>query len=370
METVDSFRQKLLETANLPSDGPMGLSGSFYTAQELFEFEKSTMLKEGWYCVGREDQVAEPGDFFCDQILDEPIIVVRGDDQKIRALSNVCRHRGMQIAEGAGNTKRFVCSYHAWSYARDGQLARAANMQNSGFDPKNCRLPEFACEIWRGFAYVSISDTPKPLRAQLAQLDDLLAPYESEKFRTVHSAVERWNCNWKCLVENFMEGYHLSVVHPETLRGYTPTELCTKGPSGGAFTSYHANYPDDIPSRGNGAKNLNEKQRHRSSLFCVYPTQVASQSASLLVSLSLRPVAADKIDVRWTMSVYDNDLDDETIASRVALWTEVNREDREKLEKLQIALKSAKALPGPLAGDDFEGTIRGFHGYLAARIGR
>ena len=162
-----------------------------------------------------------------------------------------------------------------------------------------------------------------------------------------------------------MEGYHLSVVHPQTLRGYTPTELCSKGPSSSAFTSYHANYPDHIPSRGNGAPALDAAQRHRSTLFNVFPTQVSSISANLLVSLSLHPVSVDAIKVRWTMSAYGDDLDHETIRQRIDLWTKVNLEDRLKLEQLQECLKSRNATAGPLAGEEFEGTIRDFHLYLA-----
>ena len=366
MANLNEMFKTLKATASLPDDSPMSLPGYFYTTPEFFEFEKNTILHQGWHCIGRADELSKAGDFITTKILNEPLIIARGDDGKIRAMSNVCRHRGMQLMEGSGNTKRFVCSYHAWSYARDGQLVRAANMENANFDIKSCRLPEFSTEIWRGFIYVNLSENPEPLVSQLGLLDDLLSPYETQEFRIVHVAQEQWACNWKCLVENFMEGYHLSVVHPETLRGYTPTELCTKGPSGKGFTSYHANYPDDTPARGHGSHKLTPQQRHRSSLFSIFPIQVASQSASLLVSLALRPVNVERVDVRWTMSVYKDDLDELTIADRIALWAQVNQEDRVKLEKLQVSLASSKAFAGPLASDDFEGTIRDFHKYLAA----
>lgn len=362
------FLDGLRQTAALPADRPAGLHGAYYTSPELFELEKATLLRDGWHCLGRADEVAEPGDYFAARLLGEPLVVIRGDDGVIRVFANVCRHRGMLLAEGRGNVKRLVCSYHAWSYGRDGGLLRAAHMNNAGFDQANCRLAEFACEIWQGFIYVSLADNPEPLAEQLALLTEVLVPYETGDFRVVHAAEEDWQCNWKCLVENFMEGYHLSVVHPQTLRDYTPTELCTKGPSAPAFTSYNANYPDGIPGRGKGAPGLDDRQRQRSFLFNVFPTQVASQAASLLASLSLQPVSVNCVHVRWTLSVYGDDLDAETVDQRIALWTEVNREDREKLEKLQLALGSSRADAGPLAAEDFEGTIRDFHRYLAGEL--
>ena len=360
--------ETLQNTAMMPDDGPMGLPGNFYTSKDYFEFEQSELLRKGWHCLGRSDEIAKPGDYFTIQLLDEPLLVVRGNDGEVRVLSNVCRHRSMPVAEGTGNRKLFVCSYHAWSYGRDGALVRAPHMQNANFEQSKCGLPQIKCEIWRGFIYANLDGSADALAPQLQDLDSVIGPYEPENFRTVHAAEEIWNCNWKCLVENFMEGYHLSVVHPQTLRGYTPTELCTKSASGALFTSYHANYPDNIPNRGQGAPGLDEKQRHRSTLFSIFPTQVASQSASLLVSLNLHPLSVNRIKVRWTMSVYGDDLSDETIEQRIALWQEVNREDCEKLVKLQQTLSSAHAQAGPLAGDDFEGTIRDFHKYLARSV--
>lgn len=362
---MGDLRTVLQELAALPADRPMGMPGAFYTSQQQFEWEKSTVLRQGWHCLGRADEIPEPGDFFTVQLLDEPLIVVRGDDAQIRILANVCRHRGMPLAEGRGNVKRFICSYHAWMYGRDGALLRAARMDNAGFDAKNCRLHGHNIQLWQGFIYCNLDADAAPFGSESTPLDDLLAPYETEGFRVVHTAEENWHTNWKCLVENFMEGYHLSVVHPQTLHGYTPTGLAKKSVSGPGFTSYCANYPDGIESRGLGAPGLTLDERQRSSLFARFPTQVASQAASLLVSISIFPLAADLIRVKWTMSTYGDDLDAETIATRIKLWEEVNREDREKLERMQLALKSQHAQTGPLAGEDYEGTIRDFQIWLA-----
>lgn len=359
------LREFLQDLAALPEDRPMGMPGAFYTDPARFAHEKRTVLRGGWHCLGRADEIPEPGDYFTVQLLDEPLIVVRGDDGEVRVLANVCRHRGMPLAEGRGNARRFVCSYHAWIYGRDGALMRAARMENAGFDAATCRLHAHHVRLWNGFIHCCIADVAPDFDAGNAALNALLAPYETGKFRLVHVAEEPWHTNWKCLVENFMEGYHLSVVHPQTLNGYTPTGLARKGPSGAGFTSYAANYPENIPSRGNGAPGLSPEERRRSTLFARFPTHVASQAASLLVSLSIFPVSAGEIRVKWTMSVYGDDLDDDTIARRVALWEEVNREDREKLERMQVALHSDHAQAGPLAGEDYEGTIRDFQRWLA-----
>ena len=343
------------------------LPGWCYTRPERFTAERETVLATGWHCLGRADEIPNAGDFLTAHILDEPLIAVRDKDGTIRVLSNLCRHRAMPLVQGHGSTKRFLCPYHAWSYRLDGSLIRAPHMENAGFDPKTCRLPEFPSTEWNGFLYVNLSGDAAPLLPQLEDLDALIRAYQPEAYELVHAEEETWHCNWKCLVENFMEGYHLSVVHPRTLRGYTPTELARKSASGPAFTSYIAHYPDSIPPRGTGAPGLSAEQRHASTLFSVFPTQVASISANLLVSLMLRPLDTDRVDVRWTMSIYPGDRDEDLIRQRIELWREVNREDREKLELLQKGLRSRHATDGPLAGPDFEGTIHDFHRFLDAQ---
>ncbi len=110
---IDAMRSKLNMTASAPADAPWGLPGNFYTDQAFFEYECATLLKSSWHCVGRADELLEIGDYITLNLLSEPLIIVR-DQSGIKALSNVCRHRGMRLAEGTGNTKRFVCPYHAW----------------------------------------------------------------------------------------------------------------------------------------------------------------------------------------------------------------------------------------------------------------
>ncbi len=153
------LRAKLQQQAALPADRPMGMPGAFYTSKAQFEHEAATVLRRGWHCLGRADEIPKPGDFITIKLLNEPLIIVRGDDGAVRVLANVCRHHGMPLAEGNGNVKRFVCSYHAWTYARDGALLRAARMENAGFDLKSCRLHAHNVQVWNGFIYLNLDAT-------------------------------------------------------------------------------------------------------------------------------------------------------------------------------------------------------------------
>lgn len=364
-----AMTETLREIAALPEHQAQCLPGRFYTDPAYFEFEVETFLKKEWHVLARADEIPNPGDYLVTDLFNENLLVVRGDDGQVRVLSNLCRHRGMPLMQGKGSIRRFTCSYHAWAYGRAGQLLNAPRMRDKGVSAENCSLPQFRSEVWNGFIYCNLDDNATPLAPRLGQLEALLGNYKPETFRIVREFEEDWHTNWKCLVENFMEAYHLSVVHPETLHPYTPTGLSRKSMSDDSFTSYCANYPDSAESRGSGAEGLTEEERRRSTLFNLFPTQIASQAATLLVSFSIKPISVDKIRVRWTMSAFGNELTQDELEARIALWLEVNREDREKLERMQKVLVSRHAPSGHLAPHDFEGTIWDFYRYLGRAIG-
>jgi phenylpropionate dioxygenase-like ring-hydroxylating dioxygenase large terminal subunit len=180
---------------------------------------------------------------------------------------------------------------------------------------------------------------------------------------------EVWQVNWKCLVENFMEGYHLSVVHPGSLHPITPTALCEKFPAGEGYTGYKAYYPETAPTRGDSHPELDARERRCSTLFCVYPCHVVSQSPDLLVHMALQPRGVNSVAIRWGASTYEADLAREEIDRRIGLWETVNNEDRFKLERMQVGLRSRHSAVGPLAPADLEGTIWDFFQYLSRQLG-
>src|SRR5579863_9924802 len=100
------------------SDGDIATSRTLppacYTDQDFYRFEQEALFNHEWLCVGREDQVKGPGDYFTTQIIGEPILISRTRDGALKAMSAVCQHRAMLVAEGAGNTRGFVCPYHHW----------------------------------------------------------------------------------------------------------------------------------------------------------------------------------------------------------------------------------------------------------------
>lgn len=358
------------EIASLP-DG-YGLPSACYTSKKFLRLEKEKLLLHAWHCLGRVDEIPEPGDFFTIDLTAEPLLVVRDTGSSVTVLSNVCRHRGMPVATGAGNTRRFRCPYHAWTYELDGQLRSAPLVPKERLD-KNCRLPRLKSQLWQGFIFTSLDADavwPDDQDAQtLRPLEQHLANYHMQSMHHAVSFIETWNCNWKSLIENFMDGYHLSVVHPQTLHHLTPTGLCKKVTgTTAAFTAYTANYAGTAPERRNHHPSLTAKQVRQSQLFCVFPSLLASVSADTLVYLALYPVSENQVSVKWGVATYESELPAAEFNARVDKWKQINHEDHEILQRLQAGLKSKHSMAGPLASDDFEGTLHDFHRYLLHKL--
>ena len=108
----------LRKNAEASYDRALSMPGIFYTSPEFLELERAHLFSREWICLGRTEELEKPGDYLTATILEEPILLIRGDDGLIRAFSNVCRHRGMVIAEGTGSCRRLVCPYHHWTYDR------------------------------------------------------------------------------------------------------------------------------------------------------------------------------------------------------------------------------------------------------------
>ncbi|HTW70805.1 MAG TPA: aromatic ring-hydroxylating dioxygenase subunit alpha, partial [Acetobacteraceae bacterium] len=186
-----------------------------YTDAEFYEFERDAVFDREWLCVGRESWTREPGEYFTTTHAGEPIVIVRNREGALKALSTVCQHRAMLVAEGHGRTKTFVCPYHHWVYSLDGQLIGAPAMDRAcGFDKKQVRLPAFKLEVWQGWVFINMDPNARPLAPRLGALDRVLANYRmdmAEGPRPEGFTTYPWN--WKVMFENNNDGYHANRLH-------------------------------------------------------------------------------------------------------------------------------------------------------------
>jgi phenylpropionate dioxygenase-like ring-hydroxylating dioxygenase large terminal subunit len=195
-----------------------------YTSEEFHRFELEAIWLREWICVGRLEEIPEPGDYFAITIADEPLLIVRASEDEVVAMSAVCRHRGMLVAEGKGNCGRaFICPYHHWAYDRRGKLVAATEMDDIGtFDRSEIRLPRIQCQVWNAFLWINFDEAAEPIADRLSPLDDLLAPYGIGELRgefltdPEYHMYSDFEWNWKVYMDGQNECYHCDKLHGST----------------------------------------------------------------------------------------------------------------------------------------------------------
>lgn len=365
------LRAELAALSALDATQARTMPSGYYTSAAFLDLEREEIFRKEWICLGHVSEIARPGDYFTTDLDGEPLLVVRGEDGQVRVLSNVCRHRGNVVAKGAGNATRFLCNYHFWTYAADGKLLAAPLMnQVAGFDKSGCKLPEFRSEVWQDFVFVDLGGRAAPLAPRLDWFLPHIANYHAIGRHHQYVGDDVWNANWKSLVENFMEGYHLSAAHLKTLHPMTPTSLCKYVPSQPGMTAYTASYDPAWPERGPFHEDLTAEERRYSMLFSVFPNLMVSIAPNVTLYMIVRPIDANTTAVRWGFAGNIADPTHPDVLRYRELCDGFNAEDKAELEGVQRGLQSRHFRPGRLAPRDYEGTIWDFYQYMAQKLGR
>ena len=192
---------------------------SVYLSKERLDEELKYIWYRTWQMACREEEVANPGDYYEYVIARQSFLVVRGDDGVLRAFNNVCKHRGNQIMNGSGNASNFTCSFHAWCYALNGKLTDVPDIHHfTDFDASKMGLDEVGCDVFGGWVYIHPKpDEMQPLTEFLGPLVEQLTPYHVDRMRPTLHAVLEIEANWKVAHEAFLEVYHLVETHPQIM---------------------------------------------------------------------------------------------------------------------------------------------------------
>lgn len=364
----------LRERIGRPLEQSTAMPPAIYTSDEFHAREIETIFRQGWNCVGRLDEVADAGQYISFRIANESIFVIRGIDGNLRAFSNICKHRMAELLQGTGRAGRIVCPYHAWVYDHEGQLISAKHMPDD-FDLSTCRLAEHKVATWGGWVYVSLAEDPEPLAETLAPLSAEMANYEAEKYELLFVQEDVWDANWKCMIENFSEAYHVFCVHTKSIEPFTPSELIRYEPGGEGFFRYtQIRIADTAGTIYQGAdldgRAVTEQQESEIPIICVFPNHLISLSAHRTFWLCVQPQGISQTRLRWGISVYPGTVSDEErddyIAAMKASHETINEEDRGIVESIYRGAQSSFAEGGRLA--TMELSLWEFQQYIAKMV--
>ena len=363
-------------TGTLPND--------WYTSTELFELERRTFFREVWHCVGRSEQVAEPGQYFTCEVANEQVVVARGRDGELRAMSNVCLHRAGPVALGCGKRNAFQCPYHGWMFELDGRVRRARGMEGTeAFEPATLRLPQFRVGTWGPTVWVTLEDAAPSLDVWLADVTPRLANYRVDQLQFAGGRRWRIRCNWKMYVDNYMEGYHIPFVHPGLAQSLSPSIYTYRL---GDYTNEQ--YGGEPHPRGPGSRvagilggtqefrklkppmpGLDESERTGYYFHWVFPLTTINFTPDGLLMFTVRPVGPELTESTFLWWLPEATSFEERLlqAAIVNFGHLVNTEDYEICERAQKGMQSSVYHRGRYAATQ-EMCLHHFHRLLTSHL--
>src|SRR5215471_16772650 len=220
-----------------PAQAIFRFSPRVYSDPELFEREQRLIFDRSWLYAGHESEAPQAGDFLTRRVGGRPLIIVRGNDGQLRIFHNSCRHRGATVCRHArGNAQSFVCFYHNWSYDNQGRLdgVPLKDAYGPGFKMEEMGLYAARMQNYRGWLFVCFSRDTECLEDYLAgaraYLDMILDQDEGGNAILPGTHEYSMRANWKLLMENTIDIYHLNSTHGRYLRDYVPNVLGLKTP--------------------------------------------------------------------------------------------------------------------------------------------
>jgi nitrite reductase/ring-hydroxylating ferredoxin subunit len=229
-----------------------------YLDRDFAKLEGERLWPRVWQVACREEELPKAGYFVTTDVGKESFLVVRSNDNQIRAFHNVCQHRGRRLVDVvAGRTHHFTCGFHAWRYNMDGSIRQIPDHQDWGTKLPACEvgLKPLKVETWGGFVFVNMDLNAKPLIDFLGHAYEVLDPFEFQNMRYRSIRTARLPVNWKVAVEAFNEGYHVQGTHPQALQIMDdPSSSFAHGPHAMFFQP-------EVGSRGLGQPSARTNQK-------------------------------------------------------------------------------------------------------------
>lgn len=201
---------------------------SEYTADERLQLEGERLFRRLPLVAAHVSDLPDPGSFVSRTLFGVSLLIVHGSDRVIRALVNVCRHRGATVeSQPSGCARRFTCPYHAWTFSNDGTLVGIPNAEGfEGIDRQSFGLVELPSATRHGFVWVGLDpEASLDLDDFLGELDPELGSWGLEHSHAVRSTRLEVEANWKLVIDGFLETYHVAFLHSESVAPYIRSNL-------------------------------------------------------------------------------------------------------------------------------------------------
>jgi choline monooxygenase len=332
---------------------------TWYTSGDFHAFDREAVEARHWQYVGHVAQVNNAGDHAVASVAGEPILVVRGKDDVLRAFYNVCRHRAGPLALENGTCSKGVlqCKYHGWTYTLDGMLRGVPHWDRVDlFDKKDYGLTPVALEVWQGLMFVNLSPAPAPLEDTVQGIAERIAPLRLDGLQFHRRVVYPVKCNWKAYVDNYLEGYHVPIVHPELNKVLDYAQYRTE--TSLKYSLQYSPFKADADASMYG-------DAQQAFYYFVFPNMMLNIVGHRLQVNLVVPTGAQSCEVIFDYLYLDasSEAAQAQIQADFEYSEVVQREDEEICEQVQIGLNSRSYSVGRYSVQREEG-VHHFHDLL------
>ena len=316
----------------VPLERSETIPSKWYTSVDFHTIDREAIFSKEWNVIGHVNQLQNVGDFILGEAAGNPVIIIKGNDEKLRAFYNVCRHRGGPLAMENGCAKMMQCKYHGWTYTLEGMLRGVPRFDRVDlFDKKDYGLVPLNLGIWEGLLFVNLSGDSLSLRNSLDEIAKRIHPFDLKKKKFYKRVIYDINCNWKVYVDNYLEGYHVPYVHPELTKFLDYREYKTE-----VFENYSLQ-SSPVKEDGNYLKGTGG-----AFYYFVYPNWMMNILPGRMQINIVLPISYNKCRVIFDY-YYDDVTSDKAkniIKEDLEYSDKVQQEDIEICEKVQKGLES------------------------------
>jgi phenylpropionate dioxygenase-like ring-hydroxylating dioxygenase large terminal subunit len=323
----------------------------------VFEEELERVFRRGWICVGRVQDVPEPGDHFQATVAGEQLLIIRGLDGRVRAISNICRHRWTPLTSTPGNLRMLRCPYHNWTYDPTGRFLGASHMKDSlgVLEERGCDLPAFACEDWEGWLFVNLAGNQPPIAAALAPLSAQIARWDVARMvRLADPIVYVGRYNWKVLADNAGDCYHVIGTHAVSTMPHVDYKNSTVTSDEGSYS--RTTFPSRYPASEIGYFGLPAATHAEFSgawNYSVWPTHFFGVTTDFVVWEKVDVLGVDRLRIELTLlgtpEIRETEGFEEARDRLIDSIREVEQEDQDIMNAVGSGLRSRSAAAAPFS---------------------
>ncbi len=336
-----------------------GLPPSAYLGKKFWKEECRTIFQKNWMCVGFAHELKETGDVVPISIADQHLLIVRNGEGIIRVFHNICSHRCTTLVEKPKNAGKLIrCPYHAWAYDLDGNLRASPHFggmdkhQPDGFDPKENGLVLVRSHIWHDWIFINLDGNAPKFEDYAAPLIKRLEGVDFDRVDAIGMLdFGEIVTNWKLIMENFIEPYHVQFVHSTT----------TAQPLSDHYTIVDGNCVGsavDLKQETGTAGSLGVSSRY----LTLFPNFIIGRYFPDQLGAYLNiPIGPGKMaQKRALYTTEGQQLSDEEVEGLKALWWDVHKEDHEIVERMHKGRRSSAAKLGGVLSPVWEDSVRAF----------